>query len=271
MNRIAVTLLALALLVAGAGLGLAQESHPAVDVTALAKKTQNPVGDVISLPFQFNFNNGGGLGDQTFFNLNFQPVAPARLTPKWSLIVRAIVPFNSVPGGTPGERIKGVGDIQAQLYVTPTRPGKLIWGVGPVFSFPTATNAAFETGSWAAGPGVVALTMTGPWVIGGLMNQFWNYSDHGGDPEVNLFVFQPFVNYNFGKGWALSFAPLLTANWDAADGQEWTVPLGLGITRTTMFNKRPMNLALQYYANVERPDGAASNQLRIVFAPLYPK
>jgi hypothetical protein len=263
-----VIVLALAVLASRA---LAEEAAPAVDVTALAKKTQNPVSDVISLPFQFNFNNGGGLGDETFLNINFQPVAPARLTPDWSLIVRAIVPINNYPAGSSGERLKGLGDVQAQLYFTPARPGKLIWGVGPMFSFPTATNEAFVTGSWAVGPGAVALTITGPWVLGGLFNQFWNVSDHGGEPETNLFVFQPFVNYNFGKGWALSFAPLMTANWDAPEGQEWTVPLGVGITRTTVFNRRPINIAIQYYANVEHPDAAAGNQLRIVLAPLFPK
>jgi hypothetical protein len=34
---------------------------PTADVTALAKKTQNPVGDVTSVPFQFNFSTGGDL------------------------------------------------------------------------------------------------------------------------------------------------------------------------------------------------------------------
>lgn len=253
-----------------AGTTFAQEA-PAPDVTALAKKTQNPVGDLITLPFQFNFNNGGDYGDETMFNLNVQPVMPFRLAENWNVIARAIIPFYSFPGGAPAERVTGVGDLQAQLYVTPGSPGRLIWGLGPVFSFPTATNAFVETGSWAAGPGAVALTMAGPWVIGGLVNQYWSFSDHGGDPETNLFVFQPFINYNFGKGWAVSFAPLMTANWDAPDGEAWTVPLGVGITRTTVFGKRPINIAAQYYANVERPAGSPANQLRLVLALLYPK
>ncbi len=81
---------------------------------------------------------------------------------------------------------------------------------------------------------------------------------------------QPFINFNFGKGWALAFAPLLTANWDAESGNEWTVPLGFGISRTTAFNKRPMTLGVQYY-NVERPDGSAASQLRFAISLRYPK
>ena len=241
----------------------------AEDDTELAKKTQNPVSDLISIPFQFNFNQGGGFADATYYNLNFQPVAPIKLK-KVNVIARTIVPYLSFPAGG-SERATGIGDIQEQVYISPANPGKLIWGVGPMFSFPTATNNFAQTGSWAVGPGGVLLTMTGHWVIGGLVNQYWSYYDEGGEPETNLFVAQPFINYNFGKGWALSFAPLITANWDAPDGQEWTVPIGLGLTRTTVFNRRPMNLGVQFYRNVERPDNAAETQIRVIVALLYPK
>jgi hypothetical protein len=260
------------IVIAMAGSAAAEEAPaPEHDLTSLAKTSQNPVGNLLSFPFQFNFNNGGGYGDETMFLLNFQPVLPFAISSEWNVISRTIVPFYNFPGGSPADRITGVGDIQQAFYLTPGNPGKLIWGIGPVFSLPTATNDLVKTGSWAIGPGAVALTMAGPWVIGGLVNQYWNYSDHGGDPKTDLFVAQPFINYNFGKGWALSFAPLITANFDAADGQEWTIPLGMGITRTTRLNKRPLNLTAQYYANVERPDGAPGNQLRIAVILLYPK
>jgi hypothetical protein len=116
----------------------------------------------------------------------------------------------------------------------------------------------------------VVVKMAGPFVLGGLVNQYWPLHDDGGDPETDRFVLQPFVNYNFGKGWAIAFAPLITANGNAEEGQGWTVPLGLGITRTTVFNRQPMSLGVQYYYNLERPDGAASSQLRFVVSLLFP-
>ena len=76
----------------------AQQPEPPPDATELAKKTQNPVGDVTALPFQFNFNTGGDLGDETLLNLNFQPVIPFKLTDNWTMIARSIVPLYSVPG-----------------------------------------------------------------------------------------------------------------------------------------------------------------------------
>lgn len=248
----------------------AQAKHGEIDATALAKKTQNPVGDLVSLPFQFNFNSGGGYVDQTYFNLNFQPVVPIKISPKTNIIARAIVPFVNLPGPTPFDRTGGIADIQAQFYFAPAEPGKLIWGVGPMFSLPTATNDLVATGAWAMGPGGVALKMSGPWVIGGLLNVVWTFSDEGGDPETNMLTMQPFVNYNFGKGWAISSSPLLTMNMDAPSGQEWTIPLGLGITRTTQFNGRPMTVGMQFYGNVEHPDAAAATQLRFILSLLYP-
>jgi len=246
-----------------------QAAEPAHDVTSLAKATQNPVGDLISVPLQFNFNTGGDLDDRTYFNVNFQPVMPFKVSPNWNLIARVIVPMSSLPGPE-GVRYSGVGDIQSELFFTPSKPGAIIWGVGPALSLPTATTTGLETGTWAAGPTAVVLKMTGPWVLGGLVAQWWPLTDNGGDPETDLFLLQPFVNYNFGKGWALAFAPIITANWNAPSGEQWTVPLGFGISRTTVFNRKPIQLGVQYYSNVERPSGSAGQTLRFVVSFLFP-
>lgn len=251
---------------------VAMLSRPASaqDATELAKQTQNPVADLVAIPFQSNFYNGGDLEDRTFYNLNVQPVIPFSVSKDWKLIARTIIPFDSIP--TPGgTRRTGIGDIQEQLFFTPAKSGSIVWGLGPVFSLPTATAGPVETGSWAIGPGLVLVKNAGPFVLGGLFTQYWNFADEGGDPKTNLFALQPFINFNFGKGWALAFAPVISANWDAESGNKWTVPLGIGISRTTVFNRRPMSLAVQYYYNVERPDGSGASQLRFAISLLYPK
>ncbi|HET6268319.1 MAG TPA: neuromedin U, partial [Acidobacteriota bacterium] len=127
-----------------------------------------------------------------------------------------------------------------------------------------------RTGSWAAGPNAVVLAMPGHFVLGLLINQAWTFADNGGDPKVNQFLMQPFVNYNFGKGWALSTGPSITANWDAPDGEKWTVPVGGGITRTTVLAKRPVSLGIQYFHFVKHPTSAAADQLRLIFTLIYP-
>src|SRR5882672_5617859 len=97
---VAVGFLAATLVAASATSAAAQPPPPAPehDATALAKATQNPVGDLTAVPLQFNFNSGGDLVDQTFFNLNFQPVIPFRVG-EWNVIARTIVPINSMPTG----------------------------------------------------------------------------------------------------------------------------------------------------------------------------
>ena len=250
------------------GPAFAQDQTPS-DATDLSKKTQNPVSDLTSIPFQFNFYSGGGLGKQTQLVLNVQPVVPIKTVTGYNLITRTIVPFVSIPTGS-GSTVSGIGDIQQQLYVTPAKPGKVIWGVGPVLSFPTATNSALATGDFAAGPGLVVLAMPGAWVVGGLVNQLWTYAGPGGSSEVNAFTLQPFVNYNFGKGWAFSSSPLITANFSAPGAHQWTVPWGLGIQKVTAIGTRPVLFALQYYNNVIAPPGAGRNQVRMQLNLLYP-
>ncbi len=263
-------LLAGLMLAAAPAFGQTPQQEPVHDATDLAKQTQNPVANLTAVPLQFNFNTGGDLEDTTLLNLNFQPVVPFKVTENWNLIARTIIPINSFPGPE-GTRFSGVGDIQEQLFFTPAGSGGTTWGVGPALSLPTATAAPAETGTWAAGPTAVIVHMTGPWVLGGVVSQLWPLSDAAGDPETDLFTLQPFINYNFGVGWALAFAPIITANWNASDGNQWTVPLGLGISRTTIFNRRPISLAAQYYYNVERPDGAPGQQLRLFISFLYPR
>ena len=94
------------------GLVLACAPRPgwAEDDGDLAKKTQNPVADLISVPFQNNVNFGVGPKDDVQYILNIQPVIPFRLTENWNLISRTIVPLIYQPELAPGSaRYSGSG------------------------------------------------------------------------------------------------------------------------------------------------------------------
>ncbi len=95
--------------------------------------------------------------------------------------------------------------------------------------------------------------------------------DANGKPKLNAFLWQYFINYNFGKGWALASAPSMTADWTAADGQKWTIPVGDGISRTLVFQRQPMTLGFQYYYNVQRPDNAPTTTVRFILSLIYPQ
>lgn len=236
---------------------------------ALAKQTQNPVADLVTVPVQFNWYTGGGLGDETMQVINVQPVLPLSLDDEWNLVSRTVVPIVNAPLAF-GERSTGIGDIQEQMYLTKTKPGKVIWGFGPILSFPTATNDVLTTGQFALGVDFVILTMPGKWVIGAIANNMWRIAGGDNTAAINAFFVQPFVNFNLKKGWAISTSPSITANWNAPSGQEWTVPIGLGVSKVDRIGKQPVNLSLQYYHNVVRPDAAGADVVRMVFALLYP-
>ncbi len=240
------------------------------DAGDLAKQTQNPVSDLISLPLQNNFLFGEDGGD-LIWNLNIQPVIPFSLNDDWNLITRTIAPLFALEKSVPGFDSFGLGDINTSLFLSPKNDSPFIWGVGPIFSFPTATDDIFGTGKWSAGPTFVGLVMKGNWVAGGLVNNLWSYAGDGDRDHVNAMLIQPFINYNFEGGWYASFSPIMTADWTAGSDDRWTVPLGGGVGRVFNIGRQPVNTSLQAYYNVERPEGGAEWSARFQVQLLFPK
>jgi hypothetical protein len=253
---------------AGGGGGGAEEGE---SQEALAKAAQNPVAKMISVPFQNNFNFGVGPNNAVQYNLNIQPVIPISLSEEWNLITRTIMPIINQPSPAPGVRSAfGLGDINPTFFLSPAKSGNFIWGIGPTFTFPTATDSMLGNGKWSAGPAAVALTMEGHWVVGVLANQQWSFAGWG-DRAVSGLLVQPFVNYNLPHGWYLVSAPIMTANWKAESGDRWTVPVGGGIGKIQRFGKLPLNLQLQAFYNAVTLDSGPDWQLRFQVQFLFPK
>jgi hypothetical protein len=244
----------------------------AQDETELAKKTQNPVSDLISVPFQNNFNFNVGPDNDMQYILNIQPVYPTNLNNEWNWIHRLIIPIIDQPELAHGIGDEfGLSDIQYQGYLSPAKPGKLVWGIGPVVSFPTASDASLGTEKWSAGPGAVVLTMKGPWVIGAIINNIWSFAGDDDRADVNQGLLQYFINYNFPGGLYLTTAPIITANWEADSEDRWTVPFGGGIGKIIRIGKLPVNISAGAYYNVEHPDAGSEWQARLQISLLFPK
>jgi len=244
----------------------------------LAKAAQNPIADMISLPFQNNTNYNVGPRNQTQNILNIQPVVPFSVNRDWNVITRTIVPVISQPDfGIPGnDRENGIGDIQLSAFFSPKQPSSSgwIWGAGPVVQLKTATDDVLGQGKWGLGPTVVALNIRkgSPWVYGALINNIWSVAGDDDRRTVNQMLIQPFVNYNFPKspGTYLSFSPIMTADWKA-DGEKWTVPMGMGIGQILKVGNQPINVSAHGYYNVIKPDEAGDWTLRLQLQLLFPK
>lgn len=238
----------------------------------LAKETQNPVSDLISVPFESNFNFGVGPNDDLQYILYVQPVVPFRLSKDWNLITRTIIPLIDQPELGPGVGdVFGLGDIQLSQFLSPAKSGALIWGIGPIFQFPTATDDALGSDKWSAGPTAAALTIRGPWVAGALVNHLWSFAGDDDRADVNQTLIQPIVNYNLPGGWFLTSVPYITANWETDGDDRWTVPIGIGVGKVHRFGTQPVSLQLTPYYNVVRPDDAAEWTLQFRINLLFPK
>ena len=251
-------------------------AQAAMSAEELAKLAQNPVGNLVSVPFQNNTNFGVGPLSGTQDILNIQPVIPIEVNKDWNIITRTIMPLIWQPEFVPGQGSTfGLGDIQLSAFLSPASPGPdgLIWGVGAIVQMPTNTDDVLGNKNWGMGPTAVVLRLKhgDPWVYGVLVNNVWSLSSGRQGGQYNNFLLQPFLNYNFPEGLYLTSSPIVTANWEAENSQRWTVPLGGGIGKIFHLGKLPVNTQLGAYYNVVHPDDGANWQLRVQVQFMFPK
>jgi hypothetical protein len=244
-----------------------------LSATELAKLAQNPVGNLISVPFQNNTNLNFGPDKGTQNILNIQPVIPIEVTPDWNVITRTILPVIWNPSLGPADgATSGIGDTTFTAFVSPANPGHWIWGAGPVLQLPTNSNAELGNKNTGLGPSAVVLHLDkgDPWVYGVLANNVWSLSSSKQGGSYSTGLIQPFVNYNFGDGLYVVSDPIITVDWNAR-GEWWTVPLGGGIGKIFHLGKLPVNTQLQAYYNIVHPDNGANWQIRFQMQFLFPK
>src|SRR5262245_25273460 len=231
---------ALALVVCTAGTTAAQSSSGGSgDSADLAKKLSNPISDLVSVPFQFNWEQNVGPKEQTRFILNVQPVMPFSLTPKMNLITRVIVPFVSQPPLTEGGvAASGIGDILASFFFSPNTGGTFTWGIGPVLSLPSTAEPTLGTEKWSAGPTIVALKQAGAWTVGALWNQVWSFSGNTGRQDVNQMFVQPFLAYTTRTALTLTVLSESVGNFKA-DTEQWTIPINVLVSKVSSFGMFP--------------------------------
>src|SRR6266516_4550040 len=220
----------------------------------LAKKLQNPVASLIQVPIQNNWDFGIGSANAIRYTANVQPVVPFSLNKDWNLVTRTIVPVIYAEGTTTGAASKfGLGDVVQSFFLSPKAPtsGGWIWGAGPVFAWPTATDSALGGGKWGAGPTAVFLRQDSGWTYGVLANHIWSYAGWG-DQDVSATFLQPFLTYTTKKFTSFGINTESTYDWEHS---QWTVPLNASVSQLLKLGKQPIQFSLgaRYYA--EKPSG----------------
>jgi len=269
--------LALAQQPSGGSQAPAHAAEPANDHTAenadVAKQLSNPLANMVSIPFQFNWQVHVAPFDSTRFVLNLEPVVPFTLNENWSLIMRFILPFMGEPvtaaGGFPQS---GTSDITLSLFISPSK-SKVVWGIGPAFGIPTSTDPQLTSGKFSVGPTAVVLRQEGAWTVGALVNQLWSYGSVASyfTRSVNQMYLQPFVAYQMPHAVTVAVNSESTFDWEAPSGQKSTVPINAFISKVTRLGPFPFQVQGGGGYYVARPEGAQHWQVRLNFTLILPR
>ena len=265
-------LLAVACLCSVLPVAAANAQNAPMSAAEIAKLVQNPLADAIMLPFANDTNLAHGPHRQTGNVLSIQPVVPVHVNDDWNLITRTTIPVirQVRMSDTEGPRF-GIGDAIPILALSPSHSGSLVWGVGPTFILPTATDPLLGARKWAAGPAIIALVMPDPWVFGLLISQYWSFAGSHRTNRVSRLAAQYFVTYNLPEGWFVGSTPIITADWPERGRNRWIVPFGADFGRAFVIGEQPVSAAIGAYYNAIRPDHVARWQLRANLTFLFSK
>jgi len=257
---------------AGAPRGGAKENADPQSAQELARQLNNPVSDVWSLTFQYNHSllkgfPADGTEDQDV--LNFQPALPLHMTEKWNLILRPVVPFifnhpvlspqidpntNEIYADFNDE--SGLGDIALVTLISPAKlDSRFLWGIGPTFTFPTASKDELGQEKWQAGPAAVGLWMGKEWILGVFPQHWWSFAGNDDRKSTNFTNIQYFIWRMLPGEWQIGMSPNITMNWEAEkNDNRFTVPVGLGVGKLVKLGKLPVKIQLQGQYSVIHPD-----------------
>lgn len=250
---------------------LADEADDKAAAAELAKKLQNPVASLIQVPIQNNWDFGIGEADAMRYTANIQPVVPFSISEDWNLVTRTIVPViyaeSPVKGG---DSEFGLGDTVQSFFFSPKAPtsGGWIWGAGPVFLWPTATDSALGSEKWGVGPTAVFLRQDSGWTYGLLANHIWSYAGESSRADISATFLQPFLSYTTKKFTSYTINTESTYDWK---NHQWTVPLNASVSQLLKIGKQPINLSLGFKYYADGPSGGPDWGVRFNTSFLFPK
>lgn len=239
----------------------------------LAKQLANPVAALISVPFQFNYDQDIGPEDAgERWNLNIQPVIPISLNEDWNVISRTIVPLVSQSDIFPNAGSQsGLGDVVQSVFFSPVKPtaGEWIVGFGPVLLLPTASDELLGGEKWGIGPTGVALKQQGSWTYGALANHITSVAGKGSRSDINATFLQPFVSYTTPRAWTFTAQTESTYDWE---GEQWSIPLSLVAGKVTNVGGQLVSFSAGVRYWVDSPDaGPEGLGVRFVVTFLFPR
>lgn len=257
-------------------------SKEETDLSEISRQLDNPLTGLWSLTFENKtYIKKGDLidGEEIGNVLNFQPGMPIPLgdAKEWVFIARPVFPLvtnpvldASQPDGVDGHET-GLGDIQLLSMVGPNRKDGLIWGLGATFKFPTATDDALGQDKYQAGPAAMLFSISKPWVAGVLVQNWWSFAGDDDAPDTGKTDIQYVMRYSLPDAWSVGMGPTISIDWEADSEDRYTVPVGLGVTKTIRMGKFPVKFRAEIQYSLIRPDSYGDDWTFIFrIAPVIP-
>ncbi len=249
------------------------------DAAEMSRKLQDPLANIKALMTDNGVEYKTGQ-DETSYMFSVQPVYAIPFDDKgFNFILRGVFPIvglapeaqkpilgEPLPAGD--ESTWGLGDGQVQMFFSPQSESSWKWGLGPIIAMPTATDPKLRGTGWGAGAaGVLVGSLSESVSLSIVGGQSW-----GQDSFSTTFI-QPMLYWNVpgAEGWAVSYNSTTSYNHNTTSGNNWTVPLGLSVSKTMAFSGgQGLDLGIGYYTNVERPEGAADSVFKWSAALIFP-
>jgi hypothetical protein len=257
-------------------------------LAAIGAKLNDPTADLWALQFELDMDvSRGRLSGNDYKyggTMLFQPVMPFEWSDNWKMLTRPVVPIvfsTDVPtprlsGDIEFPTTGGIGDIVLPLFFSPKPTSalslgkKLVWALGPTWSFPTASNDSLGSGKWEVGPVFLALYKDKRNTVGVFAQYWWSFAGDSDRDDASHASVQYFAYRMFGT-WQIGTNPIISFN-DKADSQnKWTVPIGLTIGKTIRIGKMPMKIQVGLDYSVVKPrDFGEQWKFKILLTPVIP-
>lgn len=176
-----------------------------------------------------------------------------------------------------GGRTSGFGDLVYLGLLSPKEgihhgEGQTsVWGFGMGFAFPTASDDILGTGKYSMGPSALYAYLGRKWKLGTLVQSYFDYAGDGDRDNVSSLNIQLFYYYSLTPTLSIGAGPNIRADFEADSGDQWTVPLGIGLGYTLNIGKIPFRFMLEYHGSIVRPDTIGTDHdIRILVIPAVP-
>jgi hypothetical protein len=217
----------------------------------LAKKLANPVAPLISVRIDYNYDSDIGPTDSgDRWSITTKTVIPFSLNENWNLISRTIISYVEQEDIRPGlGKQSGLSNMQESLFFSPKEPiNGFILAIGPVLTFPTASDDLLGSEKWTAGPTGLVLKRQGKWTYGMLAQHVWDYAGSSDRAYVSSSLLQPFVSFTTKTATTFTLQTEAVYKWNT---EKWSVPINAAISQVLKIGPQLIQLKLgaRYWAD----------------------